>query len=203
MPLYDIKPSRKNSLLPPDDESDGLLAKGSVLGSDSQSDSNLLAPSRTKYHFFGSTYEFFTISTELWCGQTSYKRTEHLSTHAKSFLLHSISIRSRSPLKTKIRSRSFTDPTPSPAPIPIPSGAKQPRVVNTSPSEIIPTEGLTPVDNPDAELKLALDWFAHGEWYNQFEACCSIRRLVVHHPKAIAPQMYVITQNSLTTPARH
>ena len=41
-----------------------------------------------------------------------------------------------------------------------------PRQVNTSPSDIIPTEQLLPFDNPDLELKQVMEWFANGEWYD-------------------------------------
>lgn len=83
-----------------------------------------------------------------------------------------------------------------------------PRVVNTSPSDIIPTEQLLPFDNPDAEFKQVMEWFANGEWYmilqfkkywivinafiryHQFEALASVRILAAYHPRVIIPQMY-------------
>jgi hypothetical protein len=40
-----------------------------------------------------------------------------------------------------------------------------PRQVNTSPSDIIPTEQLLPFDNPELELKQVMEWLANGEWY--------------------------------------
>lgn len=46
-------------------------------------------------------------------------------------------------------------------PAPVNSG---PRIVNISPSEIIPGELLTPLENPEAELKQIMEWFATGEW---------------------------------------
>jgi hypothetical protein len=64
--------------------------------------------------------------------------------------------------------------------------------LNNSNKEQIPTEELKPCKNPKEELKTALENIKAEEWYKNFDAIDSVRRISVHHSEVLRDHLYVI-----------